>query len=238
MLLFACRKIEVDTKAAFKSRFVTNSLDGSEDYLVSDRLFRLVGEDMKLFREELMKSQMPATLQEVVRNLIPPKGIPRKNTESAELLNFIEEEVSIDNDDVESNTATDEMDAEADSDVSDADEIEEPAVNRVDIPFEPQQQIIYITASLTNIYVDDSMNKDARFLDGFTIVINEHETSDLFLPHLKKLQCAYKETSSSVRSASSTKRETENIIIYGLYTLVCLFCWIDLFCLFSYFYCK
>ena len=78
MLLSAWSKIEVDTKAAFKSLFVTTALDGSEDYLVSDRLFSLVGKDMKLFKDGLMQSEMPATLQEVIQKLIPPKGIRRK----------------------------------------------------------------------------------------------------------------------------------------------------------------
>ena len=78
MLLSAWSKIEVDTKAAFKSLFVTTALDGSEDYLVSDRLFRLVGKDMKLFKDGLMQSEMPATLQKVIQKVIPPKGIRRK----------------------------------------------------------------------------------------------------------------------------------------------------------------
>ena len=44
MLVSAWNKVEVDTKAAFKSLFVTSALDGTEDYLVSDRLFHLIGE--------------------------------------------------------------------------------------------------------------------------------------------------------------------------------------------------
>ena len=104
MLLSAWSKIEVDTKAAFKSLFVTTALDGFEDYLVSDRLFRLVREDMKLLRDWLMQSEMPATLQEVIRKLIPPKGIRRKNIENAELLDFIEEELSIDDEERGSTT--------------------------------------------------------------------------------------------------------------------------------------
>ena len=40
----------VNFSTAFKRRFVTNALDGSEDYLVSDRLFKLIGEEMQEFR--------------------------------------------------------------------------------------------------------------------------------------------------------------------------------------------
>ena len=36
------------------SLFVTNTLDGSEVYLVSDRLFALIGNEMADFRKELL----------------------------------------------------------------------------------------------------------------------------------------------------------------------------------------
>lgn len=81
MIATAWGKLNVDHALAFKSLFVTNSLDGSEDYLVSDRLFRLINESMVSFRKTLI----PA----VVRKLIPPKGIKRKNHEGYEMLDFI-----------------------------------------------------------------------------------------------------------------------------------------------------
>ena len=43
MLLKAWELLDVDTERKFKSLFVTNALDGSEDYLVSDKLYVLVG---------------------------------------------------------------------------------------------------------------------------------------------------------------------------------------------------
>ena len=47
------KAIALDTNAAFKSVWVTNSLDGSEDYLVSDKIFGLVGDIMRQFRYEM-----------------------------------------------------------------------------------------------------------------------------------------------------------------------------------------
>ena len=205
MLLSVWSKIEVDTKAAFKSLFVTTALDGSEDYLVSDRLFRLVGEDMKLFRDGLIQSEMPATLQEMIRKLLPPKGIRREKIEGAELLDFMEEEVSIDNE--ERGSTTDDLDAVSESDVSDVDEAVEPAENTVDAPFEPQPMIIHNTASLSNLYDDDSINKNARFLDELTLLFNKHETSETFLPHLKKLQNVYNEARRSLRKRIENKKK-------------------------------
>ena len=64
---------------------MTNALDGSDDYLVSDRIFSMVGDSMRGFRSEMLKEPCPKTLVEVVRKLIPPKGIKRKHTEGYEL---------------------------------------------------------------------------------------------------------------------------------------------------------
>ena len=50
---------------------MTNALDGSEDYLVSSKLFALIGDEMVDFRKELMSQNSVKTLKEVIRNLIP-----------------------------------------------------------------------------------------------------------------------------------------------------------------------
>ena len=40
------KAIALDTNSAFQSVWVTNSLDGSEDYLVSNKSFGLIGDGM------------------------------------------------------------------------------------------------------------------------------------------------------------------------------------------------
>ena len=62
----------------FKKLFVTNKLDGSEDYLVSDKLFSLIGNEMKDFRDSLLKSDVPNNLKTIVKQLIPPKWYQEK----------------------------------------------------------------------------------------------------------------------------------------------------------------
>ena len=97
MLLQAWESLQVDTERAFKSLLVTNALDRSEDYLVSDKLFVLIGDEMVNFRKKLMSSDSVKTLKEVIRNLIPPKGVKRKgNVEGSELLDCEGEEISLD----------------------------------------------------------------------------------------------------------------------------------------------
>ena len=96
MLLQAWQTLEINTEREFKSLFVTNALDGSEDYLVSDKLFALLGDEMVDFWKELMSQKSVKTLKEVIRNLIPPKGVKRKaNVQGSELLDCEVEEISL-----------------------------------------------------------------------------------------------------------------------------------------------
>ena len=53
MLSESFEAVEIDAVTHFKSLWVTNALDGSEDYLVSERIMMLVGEKLKVFRKQL-----------------------------------------------------------------------------------------------------------------------------------------------------------------------------------------
>ena len=92
MLLQSWELLQVDTQREFKSLFVINALDGSEFYLVSDKLYALVGNKMMKFRQDLMLSQPAKTLKEVIWKLISPKGVKRKgNIEMIQLLDCEDE---------------------------------------------------------------------------------------------------------------------------------------------------
>ena len=54
MLLQVWETLKIDTKREFKSLFVTKALDGSEDYLVLDKLFALIGDEMVDFHKILL----------------------------------------------------------------------------------------------------------------------------------------------------------------------------------------
>ena len=129
MLLKAWESLQIDIKREFKSLFVTNSLDGSEDYLVSNKLFSLIGEEMKTFRKELMSSNSSRTLKEVVRNLIPPKGVVRKsNVEGSELMDGEGDEISVEGQQQEYEQVPD----EEESDVIEAVEEESNVIESVE----------------------------------------------------------------------------------------------------------
>ena len=113
MLLKAWELLDVDTEREFKSLFLTNAFDGSEDYLVSDKLYAVVGNEMVKFRT----SRPAKTLKEVIRKLIPPKGVKRKgndeDNEGIKLLDCEEEEIPLEG-----------LEQECDDELCDEDEVE------------------------------------------------------------------------------------------------------------------
>ena len=57
MLIESFKSLEINFANGFKALWVTNTLDGSEDYLVSEILMTLVGEKTKAFRDQLKKTK-------------------------------------------------------------------------------------------------------------------------------------------------------------------------------------
>ena len=52
-----------------------HALDGSEDYLVSERVYELVGTRMIDFQNQLMKTATPKNLKQLLKMIAPPKGV-------------------------------------------------------------------------------------------------------------------------------------------------------------------
>ena len=75
--------LEKDYAKEFKSLWVTNALDGSEDYLVSERVYKLVGTRMIDFRNQLMKTASPKNLKQLLKKITPPKEVKRKDAEGS-----------------------------------------------------------------------------------------------------------------------------------------------------------
>ena len=61
-----------------RKKFV-NALDGSEDHMVSDRLFQLIGSQVTEFCNNLMAKRAPTKFSELIKSITPPKGVRRKN---------------------------------------------------------------------------------------------------------------------------------------------------------------
>ena len=197
LLVESEKAIALDTNAAFKSVWVTNSLDGSKDYLVSDKIFGFVGDCMRQFRNEMTAKPPPNTVKEVIRSLIPPKGIKRgKNIEGSEL--FDGEEIA---------EEEEEEDEDEDEEEIDADQLFQALSG--DIPVElatekETQECNAVTGnsvSLVGITEYDQINEDAKFLDEIKKVFDEYETSAQFTTARNQLENAYRSVRNSLKNA-------------------------------------
>ena len=156
------RKVDISFTEVFKELFVTNKLDGSEDYLVSDKLLALIGNEMKEFRKKLMESPPPDKIQKVIKSIILPKGIRRKNVEGTELLDFSIEDAttSIEQNEQEVSEAEQASDVDDDQpeETSTQEEKAVPEVQAAETSVVVNRSQI---TSLVGISNDDNINKDA-----------------------------------------------------------------------------
>ena len=208
----AWNKLNVDHTRAFKTLSVTNSLDGSEDYLVSDRLFKLIGDSMVFFRKKLIESEIPASLPAVVKKLIPPKGIKHKNQEGYELLDFVcpDDAQEDDYQNLFGNLFKSQINFEEESDgeSSDSDDSSHEVLQDEGTATQPDESEILSSSSrvvpLSNLCDDPDVNKDALFLDSMAKVF-EMDTSEIFLSHVRKFQSVYDEARRSVKELFESK---------------------------------
>ena len=164
MLLQTWETLEIDTKREFKSLFVINASDESEDYLVSDKLFGLIGDELVDFRKELISQNPVKYLEKVIRNLILPKQVKQKaNVEGKEILDCEGEKISLekfqpecDKDEVTEN----ELGAvEVISEVVDATTVQSNN-NRSNTTIIPKHHV-----SFSNLTNNPDIKRDSEFLD-------------------------------------------------------------------------
>ena len=193
MLIRSWKKLDINVGKAFKSLFVTNALDGSEDYLVSDQLFSLIGPEMVRFRSQLVKERPIKTVRELLRRLIPPKGVHRStNIEGIELLDCEGEEL----DTVEDiDTADDDIDDAVEMEKDDIEVGKGDSVSRT----QPNALIYTTSVSMSHLSSDPSIVADSEFLDKLYEVIATEETSKLFTPYILQLKAKYKVARRSLK---------------------------------------
>ena len=62
---------------AFKTLWVTNALDGSDGFLVSDKIMSPAGKSIRNFRNKSMNKPLPKTVNLLINSIIPPKRIKK-----------------------------------------------------------------------------------------------------------------------------------------------------------------
>ena len=158
LTLKALGKVTVDYERTFKQDFITNAFNCSKDFLASDRIFRLVGEDLIKFRKKLLSKPPPKSLKDVVKNLIPPKGIAG-SVEGSKLLVCMTDASKIENvvvGDVESTTSNEEEE--------EPEEIEESTTTSAALEMLVNVPSILIVPLLGHS-MDDELEEDTSFFD-------------------------------------------------------------------------
>ena len=78
LLLDSWTRLQIDAKSALKNNLILNNFNGTEDYLVSDKLFSVIGAEMVEFRKELLNRPAPKTIKDLMLTITPPKGVKMK----------------------------------------------------------------------------------------------------------------------------------------------------------------
>ena len=143
-----------------------------------------------------MGETVPSTIAEVVKNLIPPKGIKR-NFEGNELLAPPDIE---DNDD-ESNS---EDDDESDREDENNNNLNVSEQNAPPLDVDTPTPVLATNNAgtrvlLANISDDVEIQKNALFLDKLGALLEEQNTSFLFMLHLKRMRRANEFARWSIR---------------------------------------
>ena len=202
ILLKSWELLQIDTEREFKSLFVTNAFDGSDDYLVSDKLYALIGDEMVKFRKELMLSKPSKTLKEVVRKLIPPKGIKRKgNVEGMELLDCEDEEIPLVEIQQEFN---DEEEINEDVEPEENTEQSDPVV----VPSASNNSTSHVHTSLSSFTDDPDVKADSEFLDKFQEIMTDNKTSKLFIPYISQFRATYQKARRNLKNELRQRRQS------------------------------
>lgn len=211
MLVESWDAVDVNATDSLKSLFMMNALDGSEDHLVSDKLFELVGQSMVVFRRQLMASPAPATVTELTKLITPPKGVRRKKAEQEEApedegrelfdcegLGLNEEELAIEVNHAEAGNG--------DEGADDATRIPGTSKPQSHGHFlgEPSATSTSISTTVDLVpfassCLDDSIKGDAEFLDGMKVLLETHSTSTLFIPYYLSMKMAYMKARKSLK---------------------------------------
>ena len=158
-----------------------------------------------------MESPPPDKIQKIIKSIIPPKGIRRKNVEGRELLDFSIDDAttSIEQDETEVSEAEEENDVDDDQpeETSTQEEKAAPEVQAAETIVAVNRSQITSLVSISN---DDNINKDARFLDAIKKAFGEYETSTVFKAHKTKIKLVF---ADARRSLKRRIKKTESDVV-------------------------
>ena len=200
MLVEAWQSLNVDPVNGLKENFLLNAFDGSEDHLVSDKLYAMVGPEMVTFRKQLLLSAPPRNIEALMKTITLPKGVKIKAAPGS--MPPPDEGVEL-------------YDCEGDE-LEDGELLhhEEPdADDRIEQACSTPTHAESTSVSLSNISNDEEINADSSFLDGVKTLFDQHtNTSTLFIPFM----CQFRATYSRARSSIKKRLKVDPTILKSL----------------------
>ena len=180
LLAESFNSVKIDVVNCFKALWVTNALDGSEDYLVSEKVIALVGSHLKEFRDERTKKDSPKSVKQLLRSLTSPKCVKCKNRQAEPF------DKGFELFDCEGQLW--QNDEKHDEDCDDGERSEDQdTVTSKDVTT-GEQNII----PPSDLCEDDSdLHKDAVFLDQLGKLLSDAETTNNFRTHLTDFKRNY-----------------------------------------------
>ena len=168
--------LEKDYAKEFKSIWVINASHGSQDYLISERVYKLVGTRMIDFRNQLMKTASPKNIKQLLKLITPPNGVKWKDAEGSTAL-FDEgdelfdcEDGDIGTETIEEDKSTSDEEDEMPQVTSNAAANEENPTTEDSSPSKSAQSI----PKLALLCPEDKTEllNDAKFIEDGSIVVN------------------------------------------------------------------
>ena len=205
MLVESWDSLDLNINMALKENFITNALDGSEDILVRDKLFQLVGDEIVAFRTEQMGKEPPNTLAELLATITPPEGVRRATQhvvpdEGYELLDADDGELEFQLD-YEDHDSDEEGNLEGAPDAASSSASAVAPADAAATPVSSSTMVVSGQVGLPTDTEDESLNQDAIFLNELGKLLATHgmTTSTLMMPHLCHMRSAYSKARNSLK---------------------------------------
>ena len=204
--------LEKDYAKESKSLWVTNALDGREDYLVSERVYKLVGTRTIDFRNQLMKTASPKNLKQLRKMITPPKGVTQKDAEGStapvdegdEIFDCEDEEIKTET--IEEDISRSDKENEMPQATSQATANEENATTEDSSPSKSDQSIPKLAASCPKDKTE--LLNDAKFIDEMGQLLLTSTISTRISPSIRGIQWLYIKARCNVKERIRLAKST------------------------------
>ena len=191
---------EIDTGSVFKKNMITLNFDGSEDHLASQKLSCLVGDEMFRFREELLISDLPISIQALNNLMEPPAGVIR-NWDVNTTIPSDEGMELIDGEDGNIEDLQRELRR-----ITDSEEEIDLVIETVDVDTDAMDESKAVVENLVDtvskiVHEGANQDQDMVFLDKLELLLmqGKHETSQSMLPFITNIENLVQSKRSLVR---------------------------------------